>query len=100
MLLRTIHMLRCAAMWMSSHKHTGALFLMTLLLPDQRETRCYTWHGLRPSHLFTMRPSLRHKALGSLSQIANRQELLVSPGSAQRRVVPWGDVSSWVKGTE
>jgi hypothetical protein len=30
---------------------------------------------------------------------SNRQESL-SPGSACRRVVPWGDVSSWVKGAE
>src|SRR5256885_650606 len=39
-----------------------------------------------------MRPSLRHQAPGSLSQGSNRQESL-SPGSAYRRVVPWGDVS-------
>jgi hypothetical protein len=44
-------------------------------------------------------PSLRHKAPGSLSQAPNRQEFF-SPGSASRRVVPWGDVSSWVKGAE
>ena len=46
-----------------------------------------------------MRPSLRHKAPGSLSQGSNRQEFL-SPGSVYRRVVPWGDVSSWVKGAD
>jgi hypothetical protein len=62
---------------------------MTLVLPDQRETCCYAWHGTRPSHLLGMRPSLRHKAPGSLSQGPNRQDSL-SPGSARRRVVPWG----------
>src|SRR5262249_35201391 len=72
---------------------------MTTVLPDQRETCCYAWHGTRPSHLLGMRPSLRHKAPGSLSQASNRQEFF-SPGSACRRVVPWGDVSSWVKGAE
>ena len=72
---------------------------MTFLLPDQRETCCYSWHGTRPSHLLGMRPSLGHKAPGSLSQGSNRQEFF-SPGSVSRRVVPWGDVSSWVKGAE
>src|SRR5262249_33054254 len=72
---------------------------MTTVLPDQRETCCYAWHGTRSSHLLGMRPSLRHKAPGSLSQASNRQEFF-SPGSACRRVVPWGDVSSWVKGAE
>src|SRR5207249_6259600 len=67
--------------------------------PDQRETCCYAWHGTGPSHLLEMRPSLRHKAPGSLSQGSNHQEFL-SPGSRSRRVVPWGDVSSWVKGAE
>src|SRR5215510_3005101 len=67
---------------------------MTFVLPDQRETCCYAWHGTRPSHLLKMRPSLRHKAPGSLSQGSNRQEFF-SPGSPGRRVVPWGDVSSW-----
>jgi hypothetical protein len=42
---------------------------------------------------------LRHKAPGSLSQGSNRQEFF-SPGSVNRRVIPWGDVSSWVKGAE
>jgi hypothetical protein len=87
------------AMWMSSHKHTSPLFSLTFLRPDQRETCCYAWHGTRPSHLLEMRPSLRHKAPGSLSQGSNRQEFF-SPGSPRRRVVPWGDVSSWVKGAE
>src|SRR5262245_7534654 len=72
---------------------------MTSVLPDQRETCCYSWHDTWPSHLLGMRPSLGHKAPGSLSQASNRQEF-VSPGSACRRVVPWGDVSSWVKGAE
>src|SRR5215831_9428421 len=72
---------------------------MTFLLPDQRETCCYAWHGTRPSHLLAMRPSLGHKAPGSLSQGSNRQEFF-SPGSVNRRVAPWGDVSSWVKGAE
>jgi hypothetical protein len=36
-----------------------------------------------------MRPSLRHKAPGSLSQGSNRQEF-VSPGSGSRRVVSLG----------
>ena len=67
--------------------------------PDQRETCCYAWYGTGPSHLLEMRPSLRHKAPGSLSQGSNHQEFL-SPGSRSRRVVPWGDVSSWVKGAE
>ena len=30
---------------------------MTLVLPDQRETCCYAWHGTRPSHFLGMRPS-------------------------------------------
>jgi len=30
-------------------------FLVTLSLPDQRETCCYTWHGTGPSHFFAMR---------------------------------------------
>src|SRR5215510_15619783 len=72
---------------------------MTFVLPDQRETCCYAWHGTRPSHLLAMRPSLGHKAPGSLSQGSNRQEFF-SPGSVNRRVAPWGDVSSWVKGAE
>src|SRR5206468_8353413 len=76
-----------------------SFFFMTFLLPDQRETCCYPWHGTRPSHLLGMRPSLGHKAPGSLSQGSNRQEFF-SPGSPSRRVVPWGDVSSWVKGAE
>src|SRR5262249_14564940 len=66
---------------------------MTFLLPDQRETCCYAWHGTRPSHLLAMRPSLGHKAPGSLSQGSNGQEFF-SPGSVNRRVPPWGDVSS------
>src|SRR2546422_5117130 len=70
---------------------------MTLLLPDQRETCCHTWHGTRAVTLLCNASSLRHKAPGSLSRTANLQEASVSPGSAQRRVVPWGDVSSWVK---
>src|SRR2546426_12761192 len=78
----------------------GHFFLMTLLLPDQRETCCHTWHGTRAVTLLCNASSLRHKAPGSLSRTANLQEASVSPGSAQRRVVPWGDVSSWVKGTE
>src|SRR5207237_10445977 len=75
------------------------VFSFSYTIPDQRETCCYAWHGIRPSHLLEMRPSLRHQAPGSLSQGSNRQESL-SPGSACRRVVPWGDVSSWVKGAE
>ena len=76
-----------------------SFFSMTFLLPDQRETACYSWHGARPSHLLAMRPSLRRKAPGSLSQGSNLQEFF-SPASGSRRVVPWGDVSSWVKGAE
>jgi hypothetical protein len=76
-----------------------SFFFMTFLLPDQRETYCYSWHGTRPSHLLGMRPSLGHKAPGSLSQGSNRQEFF-SPGSVNRRVAPWDDVSSWVKGAE
>src|SRR5262249_29322444 len=52
-------------MWMSSPLHTRPLFsfsFMTFVLPDQRETCCYAWHGTRPSHLLAMRPSLGHKA--------------------------------------
>ena len=92
--------IRLAAMWMSSRRtHESSYFLMTVLLPDQRETCCHSWHGIMPSHCFGMRPSLRHNAPGSLSLAPNRQEFL-SPGSASRRVVPWGTVSSWVKGAE
>ncbi len=40
-----------AAMWMSSAlTHESSFCFMTLLLPDQRETCCYAWHGTRPSH--------------------------------------------------
>src|SRR6266576_4814691 len=39
-----------------------------------------------------MRP-FRHYAPGSLSQGSNLQEVC-SPGTARRRVVPWGTVSS------
>ena len=61
--------LRLAAMWMSSHRtHEPSLRLMTLLLSDQRETCCYSWHGMMPSHSLAMRPSLGHRAPGSLSQ--------------------------------
>ncbi len=42
-------------------------------------------------------PLYGHKAPGSLSHASNRQEFF-SPGSGSRRVVPWGDVSSWVNG--
>ena len=42
---------------------------------------------------------LRHYAPGSLSQGSNLQEIF-SPGTAGRRVVPWGTVSSWVKGAD
>jgi hypothetical protein len=76
-----------------------SFFFMTFLLPDQRETCCYSWHDRRPSHLLGMRPSLGHTAPGSLSQGSNRQEFF-SPGSVNRRVAPWGDVCSWVKGAE
>ena len=39
--------LRQAAMWMSSHKHTSPpLFLLTPFLPNLRETRGDTWHGI------------------------------------------------------
>src|SRR5215813_11905161 len=51
---------------------------MTLLLLDQRETCCYAWHGTEPSHLLGMRPSLRHKAPGSLSQGSNRSGSFLS----------------------
>src|SRR5262245_12544386 len=69
--------------------NTRALFfLMTLLVPDQRETCCHTWHDTQAVTLFCNAPFLRHKAPGSLSRTANLQESLVSPGSAQRRVVP------------
>src|SRR5262245_47536495 len=69
---------------------------MTFLLTHPRETRCYAWHGTKPSHGLGMRPSLRHYAPGSLSLGSNLQEF-VSPGTASRRVVPWGTVSSWVQ---
>src|SRR5215510_878451 len=82
--------------------NTRVLFLSydSHSFPDQRETGCYTWHGPRPSHRLGIRPSVGHNAPGSLSQGSNRQELSVSPGSPGRRVVPWGTVSSWVKGAE
>ena len=40
-------MLRQAAMWMSSHRthESSFFFFMALLVPDQRETCCYAWHG-------------------------------------------------------
>src|SRR5262245_27674943 len=58
--------------------YEASFFLMTLLLPDQRETCCYAWHGTGPSHLLGMRPSLRHKAPGSLSQGSNRSGSFLS----------------------
>ena len=94
--------IRQAAMWMSSPLHTRPLF--SFFLHDfstsrpKRDLLLFVARP-RPSHLLGMRPSLGHKAPGSLSLAPNRQELL-SPGSASRRVVPWGDVSSWVKGAE
>ena len=32
------------------------LVFMTLLLPDQRETCCYAWHGTGPSHSLDCAP--------------------------------------------
>src|SRR5438445_1626810 len=75
------------------------MLLCFFFLLNHPRPNCYAWHGIRPSHLLEMRPSLRHQAPGSLSQGSNRQESL-SPGSACRRVVPWCDVSSWVQGAE
>jgi hypothetical protein len=94
--------IRLAAMWMSSTLHTRPLFSFFLHdFSTSRPKRDLLLFVARPppSHLLEMRPSLGHKAPGSLSLASNRQELL-SPGSASRRVVPWGDVSSWVKGAE
>ena len=94
--------IRLAAMWMSSPLHTRPLFSFFLHdFPTSRPKRDLLLFVARPrpSHLLGMRPSLGHNAPGSLSLAPNRQELL-SPGSASRRVVPWGDVSSWVKGAE
>ena len=54
--------------------------------------------ALWPPHFIRYAP-LGHLAPGSLSQRPNRQEG-ISPGSFSRRVVPWGEVSSWVKGAE
>jgi hypothetical protein len=88
--------IRLAAMWMSSPLHTRPLFSFFLHdFPTSRPKRDLLLFVARPppSHLLGMRPSLGHKAPGSLSLAPNRQELL-SPGSASRRVVPWGDVSS------
>ncbi len=78
-------------------------------------TRVLFWlfHFLTKERLAAMRGTAqdRHTALGcaplsgrtdapgSLSQGPNRQEVF-APGSACRRGVPWGRVSSWVKGVE
>jgi hypothetical protein len=72
-----------------------------MFLNSPTEERLATMRGPAqwPSHCVRMRPSLRHFAPGSLSQRPNLQEI-ISPGSARRRVVPWGIVSSWVKGAE
>src|SRR5262245_12491352 len=88
-----------AAMWMSSHEHTSPLFSSASLCSPTKE-RLAAMRGTAPGrHTDLKCAPLRHKAPGSLSQGSNRQEFS-SPGSQSRRVVPWGDVSSWVKGAE
>jgi len=99
-LLKRAHMLRRTAMWMSSRKHASPLFSCdSFTSRPKRDLLLYVARHWAVA-LLCDALSLRHKARGTLSQIANHQELSVSPGSAQRRVVPWGDVSSWVKGAE
>ena len=89
---------------MSSAKHTRPLFSSSLRMapsgPAQRETCCYAWHGAWPSHCLGMRPSLRPNKCPGLSVSASEPQEVVSPGSACRRGVPWGTVSSWVTGAE
>src|SRR5215510_16054971 len=86
-------------MWMSSHKHTSPLFFFDSLSLPTKE-RLAAMRGTAPGrHTDFECAPLRHKAPGSLSHGSNRQEFS-SPGSPSRRVVPWGDVSSWVKGAE
>src|SRR5215467_3006842 len=99
LLENTLGMLRQAAMWMSSHKHTSPLFFFDSLSLPTKE-RLAAMRGTAPGrHTDLECAPLRHKAPGSLSHGSNRQEFS-SPGSPSRRVVPWGDVSSWVKGAE
>src|SRR6266536_4914602 len=58
-------------MWMSSPLHTRPLFfLMTLLLPDQRETCCYAWHGTRAVTLTRNAPLSKAQSPGiSVSRV-------------------------------
>lgn len=75
-LINSPSVLRRAVMWMSSCRTPeSSYFAMTLLRPDQRETCCYSWHGIMPSHSLAMRPALRHRAPGSLSHASNRQKI-------------------------
>jgi len=74
-------------------------FYDSFLLPDQRETDCYAWHGTRAVTLTWNAPLSKAQCPGISVSGTNRQEFL-SPGSVYRRVVPWGTVSSWVKGAE
>ncbi len=89
--------LRQAAMWMSSDRASSPL--MFLRSPTEERLAAMRGTAQWPSHCVKMRPSLRHNAPGSLSQWPNLQDV-GSCGSACRRVVPWGTVSSLVKGAE
>jgi hypothetical protein len=80
-------------MWMSSRRtHEHSYFL--IFSYDSKE-RLAAMRGTAHGRHTDLQCALsRHKAPGSLSQGSNPQESL-SPDSACRRVVPWGDVSSW-----
>jgi hypothetical protein len=45
-------------------------------------------------------PLFRAQSPGISVSRVEPSEVFFSPGSVYRRVVPWGDVSSWVKGAE
>jgi hypothetical protein len=88
-----------AAMWMSSHEHTSPLFSSASLCSPTKE-RLAAMRGTAPGrHTDLKCAPLKAQSPGiSVSRI--EPSGVFSPGSQRRRVVPWGDVSSWVKGAE
>src|SRR5918996_386798 len=82
-------------MWMSSRRTRECSYSSYDYFSFPTKERLAAMRGTAHGrHTDSQCAPLRHKAPGSLSQASNRQESL-SPGSASRRVVPWGDVSSW-----
>jgi hypothetical protein len=93
---------RCCYVDVKSQTHESSFFLSaasaSVCFPPKE--RLAAMRGTAPGrHTDLQCAPLRHKAPGSLSQGSNRQEFS-SPRTACRRVVPWGNVSSWVKGAD